>query len=104
MAKARSALRPVGGESAAQASTDRKSTRLNSSHQIISYAVFCLKKKKNQHELHKRHQVTYLLLLEEINHNLRLDDQLQEQTHQPHSSGQVEPDINVERWYRSSAQ
>src|SRR5258708_31198114 len=28
--------------------TDRKSTRLNSSHQIISYAVFCLKKKKNR--------------------------------------------------------
>src|SRR5207244_7959934 len=28
--------------------TDRKSTRLNSSHQIISYAVFCLKKKKIQ--------------------------------------------------------
>src|SRR5947208_6096596 len=27
--------------------TDRKSTRLNSSHQIISYAVFCLKKKKS---------------------------------------------------------
>src|SRR5258708_18369719 len=27
-------------------SQDRKSTRLNSSHQIISYAVFCLKKKK----------------------------------------------------------
>src|SRR5207244_8932981 len=27
--------------------TDRKSTRLNSSHQIISYAVFCLKKKKD---------------------------------------------------------
>src|SRR5438552_7206966 len=26
---------------------DRKSTRLNSSHQIISYAVFCLKKKRN---------------------------------------------------------
>src|SRR5438552_13991538 len=26
---------------------DRKSTRLNSSHQIISYAVFCLKKKTN---------------------------------------------------------
>src|SRR5258708_9706749 len=30
------------------ASIDRKSTRLNSSHQIISYAVFCLKKKKNK--------------------------------------------------------
>src|SRR2546426_6940399 len=27
---------------------DRKSTRLNSSHLVISYAVFCLKKKKNQ--------------------------------------------------------
>src|SRR5258708_27537743 len=27
---------------------DRKSTRLNSSHQIISYAVFCLKKKQTQ--------------------------------------------------------
>src|SRR5258708_17980373 len=38
--------------------TDRKSTRLNSSHQIISYAVFCLKKKKiytgitHPHKLH----------------------------------------------------
>src|SRR5258708_24335110 len=29
-------------------SGDRKSTRLNSSHQIISYAVFCLKKKKDR--------------------------------------------------------
>src|SRR5258708_501410 len=34
------ALEPAG------AAGDRKSTRLNSSHQIISYAVFCLKKKK----------------------------------------------------------
>src|SRR2546430_11095570 len=30
---------------------DRKSTRLNSSHSQISYAVFCLKKKKNQNIL-----------------------------------------------------
>src|SRR5258708_19413893 len=30
---------------------DRKSTRLNSSHQIISYALFCLKKKNNLHTL-----------------------------------------------------
>src|SRR5256885_9643793 len=29
---------------------DRKSTRLNSSHLVISYAVFCLKKKKRKHE------------------------------------------------------
>src|SRR2546422_7518230 len=31
-----------------RAKTDRKSTRLNSSHGYISYAVFCLKKKKNK--------------------------------------------------------
>src|SRR5205809_2196441 len=30
---------------------DRKSTRLNSSHGYISYAVFCLKKKKKEHDL-----------------------------------------------------
>src|SRR5258708_24306467 len=33
---------------AASERIDRKSTRLNSSHQIISYAVFCLKKKKKK--------------------------------------------------------
>src|SRR5258708_8277469 len=31
---------------------DRKSTRLNSSHQIISYAVFCLKKKQKEEYHH----------------------------------------------------
>src|SRR3712207_8237160 len=35
-----------------QRSRDRKSTRLNSSHANISYAVFCLKKKKNIHTIH----------------------------------------------------
>src|SRR2546426_8210658 len=34
-----------GGGGGAVPSTDRKSTRLNSSHLVISYAVFCLKKK-----------------------------------------------------------
>src|SRR5438552_14453658 len=34
---------------------DRKSTRLNSSHQIISYAVFCLKKKKKK----KKNYIVY---------------------------------------------
>src|SRR5258708_26861085 len=34
------------GASSISRTRDRKSTRLNSSHQIISYAVFCLKKKK----------------------------------------------------------
>src|SRR2546426_6695331 len=42
----RSAADPLGpGERPAP---DRKSTRLNSSHLVISYAVFCLKKKKKQ--------------------------------------------------------
>src|SRR2546427_5639545 len=44
----RDAIRPdrVGRDAAAQAvRLDRKSTRLNSSHSQISYAVFCLKKK-----------------------------------------------------------
>src|SRR5207244_12114756 len=35
---------------------DLKSTRLNSSHQIISYAVFCLKKKKNKKDIHIIHR------------------------------------------------
>src|SRR5258708_8702438 len=36
---------------------DRKSTRLNSSHQIISYAVFCLKKKKKtKHSAQDAHE------------------------------------------------
>src|SRR5258707_14444200 len=36
----------LGERAAARAEADRKSTRLNSSHANISYAVFCLKKKK----------------------------------------------------------
>src|SRR5207244_6464499 len=40
-------LARAAGEAFIEDRVDRKSTRLNSSHQIISYAVFCLKKKKN---------------------------------------------------------
>src|SRR5436189_4425645 len=36
---------------------DRKSTRLNSSHRCISYAVFCLKKKKKNDEHHVTHRI-----------------------------------------------
>src|SRR5207244_11841629 len=39
---------------AAEKAADRKSTRLNSSHQIISYAVFCLKKKKKTKKKKKK--------------------------------------------------
>src|SRR3712207_7648356 len=45
---ARSLPSAAGGGAAA--SLDRKSTRLNSSHANISYAVFCLKKKKSQND------------------------------------------------------
>src|SRR3712207_7790034 len=41
-------LRIRGGGSISGAGRDRKSTRLNSSHANISYAVFCLKKKNNR--------------------------------------------------------
>src|SRR5258708_28825786 len=47
--------------------TDRKSTRLNSSHQIISYAVFCLKKKKIKISIK-----TSYLLSDDVSHNDRL--------------------------------
>src|SRR2546422_5630738 len=39
----------AGARRCAGISRDRKSTRLNSSHGYISYAVFCLKKKKSKH-------------------------------------------------------
>src|SRR3712207_8927548 len=42
---ARGRLPPRGGTQLPRAARDRKSTRLNSSHANISYAVFCLKKK-----------------------------------------------------------
>src|SRR2546429_3299749 len=47
-----------GGDSccsgARASSADRKSTRLNSSHGYISYAVFCLKKKNHLHLVHRQ--------------------------------------------------
>src|SRR5260221_700301 len=49
----RRASAPSSSHSVAGSSTfaDRKSTRLNSSHTVISYAVFCLKKKKHTNQL-----------------------------------------------------
>src|SRR5438132_8359217 len=44
------------GAAAARGGRDRKSTRLNSSHTVISYAVFCLKKKKTKEK--KKQSVT----------------------------------------------
>src|SRR5437879_13610396 len=45
-----------GGHQALMA--DRKSTRLNSSHRCISYAVFCLKKKKKKSNEKQKHRKT----------------------------------------------
>src|SRR3712207_8935383 len=39
---------------------DRKSTRLNSSHANISYAVFCLKKKKTYHTTYTQNEYLYI--------------------------------------------
>src|SRR5438105_12204685 len=44
----RTGVQVISADAGALASADRKSTRLNSSHEWISYAVFCLKKKKKR--------------------------------------------------------
>src|SRR5256885_10247524 len=46
----------IGSEQPEAGHADRKSTRLNSSHLVISYAVFCLKKKKRTSQLTTRHR------------------------------------------------
>src|SRR2546426_5973008 len=46
--------RVAGNRERTRAGRDRKSTRLNSSHLVISYAVFCLKKKKKKRKGYKR--------------------------------------------------
>src|SRR5258707_11986503 len=48
---------------------DRKSTRLNSSHANISYAVFCLKTKKHTSELQSRQYLVCRLLLDKKSRN-----------------------------------
>src|SRR2546421_8874994 len=47
---ARSTRSPSASARSAPTTRDRKSTRLNSSHDQISYAVFCLKKKKKKND------------------------------------------------------
>src|SRR2546427_7577131 len=53
--------RGLRGEVGAAAGRDRKSTRLNSSHSQISYAVFCLKKKTRTPKVIHRPRATHLL-------------------------------------------
>src|SRR5690348_18077522 len=61
----RGAVRPDRPASAA-ARVDRKSTRLNSSHPSISYAVFCLKKKKKRK--HNKHHLQKTPYLDDVGH------------------------------------
>src|SRR5258708_15018814 len=57
------------------ATTDRKSTRLNSSHQIISYAVFCLKTEKHTSELQSPDHLVCRLLLKKEDHTSEFHSQ-----------------------------
>src|SRR3712207_8727728 len=54
----------VGRPQDREAERDRKSTRLNSSHANISYAVFCLKKKKNKRD--QKHIITERLYIDDL--------------------------------------
>src|SRR2546430_12606731 len=51
---------------------DRKSTRLNSSHSQISYAVFCLKKKKKINDISTPHYQLYSILYSYRHHHIEL--------------------------------
>src|SRR5258708_9419937 len=65
VSEAKEHLADIGDDLLALLQRDRKSTRLNSSHQIISYAVFCLKKKSSR---------GYLKALEGLILNYRSND------------------------------
>src|SRR5256885_13273310 len=54
---------------------DRKSTRLNSSHLVISYAVFCLKKKK------KKYNISTTVFGFELEDTLPIDVHMDDTTH-----------------------
>src|SRR5437870_10539143 len=69
----RASYSPAGSQGPPAPVGDRKSTRLNSSHVAISYAVFCLKKKKttnntihntqiNQHALEHEIHISYVVI------------------------------------------
>src|SRR5205807_8244301 len=51
-ASSRTSPTTARSSTSAASTADRKSTRLNSSHLVISYAVFCLKKKKKKKQQH----------------------------------------------------
>src|SRR5258708_26607939 len=63
---------------------DRKSTRLNSSHQIISYAVFCLKKKKNAAESRRHGEMLFANTCDMTPHKIRVSQTSESLQHKLH--------------------
>src|SRR5260221_6174364 len=61
--------------------SDRKSTRLNSSHTVISYAVFCLKKKKHTSALQSQSDIACRLMHVNITEGLDATRQQRQTTH-----------------------
>src|SRR5260221_3302090 len=72
---------------------DRKSTRLNSSHTVISYAVFCLKKKKTAHPYkHRNIQKSENTLYRNIKHKThRQQNKRPNYTPTTHSATRIPP-------------
>src|SRR3989454_772092 len=68
MSRKTSSSAPCLSYASAASTGDRKSTRLNSSHLVISYAVFCLKKKK------KRVKYRYLVMTNDVYYDLNKED------------------------------
>src|SRR5438309_4524229 len=64
LSRSRWILRGLGALAIVATALDRKSTRLNSSHSSISYAVFCLKKKKTK-EKRRNMQRTFFVVSEQ---------------------------------------
>src|SRR2546421_545406 len=78
--------RSLGLTSVQASSRDRKSTRLNSSHDQISYAVFCLKKKKKRGHRHSdRHEN------EATPKEAHAAEETQSDTKPPHRPGELYP-------------
>src|SRR5256885_5317152 len=66
----------IPGDRSRRQAQDRKSTRLNSSHLVISYAVFCLKKKKIINSTITRTLIMHIqpFLLEAVDFSYRISD------------------------------
>src|SRR3989440_8078510 len=87
--------------------TDRKSTRLNSSHDQISYAVFCLKKKKKSEDrkstrLNSRHdQISYAVFCLQKNYRQKPRTKMP-RTKDPaidHNKTRLQPHKDTQRRY-----